>query len=247
LGRLASCLNNVHWYSHLLNGECPWDVNYNNVVLGKNISPYHYDRYIDQNTVPLLGERIERYWNESDHDHFYNHIWATQMTKCGADNVMQNGNYISWIVHDLPSTLLSRFPNAKILNLIDDDLDQLVDRYKTTTALFPVHIKSFCLKPSYKNKFTQSIELLMVSNSNPTYRDFWAWTEFQLPEYQDRLEIYYNQYLRTTLGKLLENKKRETQCLNLSWANLDINVIKKYLNSSTIDDNYLTLTNPTNF
>jgi hypothetical protein len=247
LGRIASCLNNVYWYSHSLNGKHPWDINYNNVVLGKNISPYHYDRYIDHNTVPLLGERIERYWNESDHEHFYNHIWATQMTECGADSAMQDGNYISWIVHDLPSTLLSRFPNAKILNLIDDDLDQLVDRYKTTTALFPVHIKSFCLRPSYKNKFTQSIELLMVSNSNPTYRDFWAWTEFQLPEYQDRLEIYYNQYLRTTLGKLLDHKKRETQCLNLSWANLDINSIKKYLNSSTIDDNYLTLTNPTNF
>ena len=216
-------------------------------MLGKNISPYHYDRYIDQHTVPLIGERIERYWCERDHDHFYNHIWATQMTKCGAENVMQTGNYISWIVHDLPSTLLSRFPNAKILNLIDNDLDQLVDRYKKTTALFPVHIKNSCLKPSYKNNFTLSVESLMVSNSNPTYRDYWAWCEFQLPIYEDQLETHYNHYLHTMLDKLLERKKRETRCLNLSWADLDIDVIMKYLDSSTIDHNYLTLTNPTNF
>lgn len=247
LGRLVSCLNNVHWYSHSLNGIYPWDVTYNNIVLGKNISPYHFDRYIDQSTVPLIGERIERYWHESDYDYFYNHLWLAQMVKCGANDVMQTGNYISWIVHDLPSTLLSRFPNAKILNLLDDDLDQLVDRYKTTTALFPAHIKSTSLKPIYKNNFTVSIESLMAVNSDPTYRDYWAWTKFQLPIYEDQLETDYNQYLYATLAKSVEHKKRETQCLNLSWANLDIDVIMKYLNSSTVDYNYLALTNPTNF
>lgn len=247
LGRIASCLNNVHWYSHSLNGIYPWAVNYNNIVLGKNISPCHYDRYIDQNTVPLLGERIERYWYKNDYDYFYNHVWAMQMAECGADKIMQNENYISWIVHDLPSTILSRFPNAKILNLLDDKLAELVERYKTTTALFPVHIKSPSLKPSYKNNFTQSIELLMSVNCNPTYRDYWAWTEFQLPTYEDNMHQQYNQYLYTTLGDLLEHKKQETQCLNLSWSDLDIDAIKKYLNSSTIDKNYLTLTNPTNF
>jgi hypothetical protein len=81
LGRIISCISNVYWYRHIKNGIHPWDVFFTDKVSGKNISQYHYDRLVGDNSIPLLGERIERWWNTEDYNIFYNEVWSTQIVK----------------------------------------------------------------------------------------------------------------------------------------------------------------------
>lgn len=233
LGRIVSCLDNVYWYSHENNGINPWDVSSNDIVSGKNISKYHYDRLINNTMVPLVGHRIERYWDHGDFEHYYR-LWACGMETSGANSIMNNGQYISWVLHDQPDVLKNRFPNCKIIHLKDPD--DVLDRFMRTTALFPIHIRNTQYKPSYYSNFGSDIEHLIKYNSNPTHRDYWAWTIHGEPFYTSFYDIEYRDYIDLRL-------KQNTQMdipgvLNISWDNLSIEYIKSYLNSNSIDDNH---------
>jgi hypothetical protein len=186
--------------------------------------------------VPLVGERIERYWEYSDFDTYYR-IWNHYMNTSGANDIMNNGQYISWVVHDEPEYLLARFPNCKIIHLKDPA--NVVERYLETTALFPIAIHNPLLKPKYLNDFAQDLEELFITNSNPTHRDYWAWSRFNASHFPDELKTPY----RLSVTRMINNPQKNTPgVLNVSWDDLDINSIKEYLNSNSIDSQYEKLT-----
>lgn len=243
LGRLLSCFNNVYWYCNRRNGEVPWDIFLSNEVKGRLISPYHYDRRTSKNMIPLVGERIEKYWNDSDLQFYYQTVWNQQMNIADAGSIIDH-NYISWVIHDTPAYILSLFPNAKIINLIDTDIDQVVERYLATTSLFPIKFENKNVKPEYFTKYAADVDNLEKINISATQRDFWAWEMYNTPIYNKTMDNAYYLYVKDLLYTL-HNKKNinEDGWINVSWNNIDILKIQEFLNSDNIDINYKKLLN----
>jgi len=248
-GRLVSCFNNVYWYANRRNGDVPWQFVFNKEVKGKAISPYHYDRRTSKNMIPLMGERVEKYWNSTDLDQYYTTIWASLMEASGAKQLIEQDQYISWVVHDTPLQLSKRFPNSKIINLIDDDVGAVVERYKETTALFPASIENSYIKPKYKNDYAVSLEELEKVNTSPSYKDLWAWQTFKIPKYFRKLDSAYVAHLTEYMQDLSKQKQvQDTEnILTVSWKDLDIGVVKTFIKADSIDPCYLELLVPKTF
>jgi hypothetical protein len=240
-GRIVSCFDNVHWYENQKNGKYPWSVSNNNAVKGKSISAYHYDRRTSKNMIPLLGERVEKYWNPQDLDIFYNEVWTRTMSLAGAEDILRE-KYLTWILHDSPSYLRKVFPNSKILNLIENDLDLVAERYLKTTALFPIKIENKNIKPPYLNEFSESLERLFHYNPDPTYRDFWIWKKFNMPFYDISFDREYKNYISLKIRTQAEEKNKPSEnVLDVSVKTIDLESIKTYLGSQTIDANVSSL------
>jgi hypothetical protein len=238
LGRIVSCAENVYWYSHANNGIHPWDAERNNIIKGKDISQYHYDRLLPLGVVPLVGERVEKYWSEDDVDYYYSVVWPKLMQSVNADQILEH-HFLTWVVHDAPKNIRSRFPNSKIINLIDDDVDSVALRYFQTTSLFPAKIENTDIKPSsYLSNFSKLIKDVETKNLKPSIRDLWC--------FQKHNEFFYNpiydqEYLTDIKLELadLDAKKNSpvSNSLSLTWARLDIRSIESYLNSK-LNENF---------
>ena len=231
LGRIVSCFNNVCWYSSKHNGIDPWDVFLDNTIAGKDISEYHYDRTLDNKTVPILGERILKWWDSEDWDKFYNTTWLTEFKKI----TLPANMIIHWVLHDTPAELHRKFPQAKIISLIDTDIDSVTDRYMQTTARFPCAINHFNLKPSYKNQYAQYVDALI----NPTEQQLW----FQINK--NSTETDYINHIKENLT-LLNNVRQSyvnKNYLTVTWGTLDIGVLKSFLDAGEIDQSYKKLLN----
>jgi hypothetical protein len=189
--------------------------------------------------VPLIGERVERFWH--DPERYYSQVWPREMQNCGADKILNSGKKLLWVLHDLP-TALDRFSNAKIINLVDCDLEQVIDRYLITTALFPVSIENPALKPEVDNTYTITLKSLEQINPTPTYRDFWMWENYQTAVYSTAHDKEYREYV----AKLIKNNdrsliKENPRCLTVTWDTLDIESIRTFLDADAIDSNYIKL------
>jgi hypothetical protein len=230
LGRLISCLDNVYWYSSKNNGTNPWDVFFDNIIVGKDISKYHYDRTVNDKTVPVVGERILKWWDYQDQDTFYNTQWLEEFKKI---NVPKN-NFIHWVLHDDPESLHRIFPNAKIISLIDTDIENVTNRYMETTAFFPAFVKLPNLKPNYENQHALDIKNLMSNNRVPTEKDLWFYQNPRSTEVD-----YFN-----SIKNMLDAKNRmrlsydNPKHFKLTWENLQITLLLNFLSSTTINENY---------
>lgn len=243
LGRIISCIDNVYWYLDKdTNGLNPWDIFYTNLIKGKTISPYHFDRTIGKHVIPLIGERAECYWNKDDIDVFYKKIWTTAMETAGASKIIETGKYLLWVLHDTPQYLISRFPNSKIINLIDENIDIVIDRYLKTTALFPITINNKNIKPDYINDYACKLKELKEINPAPSYRDFWSWDFHSEPVYIDELYLEYRKYVSSMLSVQYQHRIKENpKYINITWDNLNIDFIVNYLNAKSINKNYIKL------
>jgi len=243
LGRIICCFDNVFWYEAIRNGKYPWRIFSSDQVKGKDISPYHFDRRTHFNMVPLLGERIERFWNSQDLEQLYSNNWSAEMNAAKANEIITNGKSLLWVLHDTPEYLLDKFPNAKIINLYDENINDVIERYLTTTALFPINIENTKLKPQYENDHAARIRMLEVENANPTYRDFWAWENKKEAFYKDYMLDEYKESISQMLKEQHEKRIiKSPKYLSVSWDNLNIDAIKEYLGASSINENYLSLT-----
>lgn len=226
LGRIISCFNTVYWYSSLHNGSNPWDIFFDNTVTGKSISAYHYDRTFINDTVPLLGERILKWWNPEDYDSFYQNNWSQEMQKIS----LPKDQLIHWILHDRPEDLHFRFPNAKIISLIDTDLDLVTDRYMQTTANFPCAVKHFNLKPGYKNQYAECIDKL----GKPTEQQLW----FDSHKNSNFDDYYTHIKNSLTLMNNIRLSYKHENHLCVTWNQLDIERLKIFLNATNIDTQF---------
>lgn len=227
LGRMISTLDSVYWYTSPKNGITPADVFLNpdhavnsDRVSGKDISQYHYDRLVDNRVVPLVGERIECWWNQSDIDFFYQSVWTPRMTKFS--NILST-HYLHWVLHDVPGPLLQRFTNAKVISLIDTDIDQVTDRYLETTAKFPSYYRFPRLTPKrYKTQYVSDVHELKRKNPKATLQDLW---EYQNPDGN------YVEYVRNKLhtDNVIRAKTNHPRHLTISWGDLDLEKISKFI------------------
>jgi hypothetical protein len=239
LGRIVSCIDNVYWYRNKRNGDVPYNTFYSEDVKGKSISQYHYDRRTKTNMIPLVGERIEKYWKNEDINYYYSTVWTRMMDVSGAKEIIDQGKFISWIIHDNPKSILNRFPNCKVINLIDDDIGSVATRYLETTALFPAKLENKNIKPTYYNEYAESLINLQKLNADPTYRDLWAWEKYKIEKYHDSLANEYYRQIFNELTVLNSLKKIiDPKCLTVSWSTFRIEEVLKFLNSKDIDINY---------
>jgi hypothetical protein len=238
LGRLVSCLNNVHWYSHAFNGLQPYDVSYNNIVNGKDISPYHFDRLYNNRIIPVVGERLERYFDSADHDKVYK-LWNDYMNTTDIDQILSN-KYLLYVLHDNPADILNRFPNCKIINLIDVDIESTADRYIKTTALFPIHINSINPRPWYINAFNKKITELCSMVDKPTYRDYWAYITYNTL-YVDDYVMEYKDYVIKIITEHNNSLITDYRVMNTTWESIDVDELIQFINAVSIDSNYTKL------
>jgi hypothetical protein len=248
LGRIISCFDNVFWYSSKGNGLFPWSIFRKNPdkpslapskVKGRPISKYHFDRRTSQGMIPLLGERIEKFWNTDQIDTFYKENWNDEFIKAGGPEILNSGKSILWVLHDTPQALESKFPNAKIINLVDDDVYSVIQRYLTTTALFPFKIENTNLKPAVDNEVSKNLLELEKVNPAPTYRDYWAWVNYGQSEYSHAFDEEYIKYVSSiVLDQQQELIKKNPKYLTVTWDTLDIESIKEFIGASSIDANY---------
>jgi len=234
LGRIISCIDTVLWYGCDRNGTNPWDTFYSDLVTGKDISEFHYDRLLNKMVVPLVGERILRWWDNADHLKYYQNNWQNEMKKLSFDNT----KFLHWVLHDDPKSLHDMFPNAKIISLIDEDLDQTTDRYMITTSAFPAFVKLPNLKPNYYNQYALDVSNIMLDQLDvPTEQDLWF---YQNPE--ATVADYYN-YVKNMLDT--KNRMRlsydNPNHFKLTWKNLQLDKLLNFLNSKEINENYKTL------
>lgn len=230
LGRIISCIDNVYWYSHDRNGINPWDVFFTDKVSGKNISQYHYDRLVGNQTVPLLGERIEQWWNLEDIDYFYNSIWTKEIEKFQS---MLETKYIHWVLHDSPKHILARFPNAKIIALVDTDVDAVVDRYLETTAKFPCYYHHKNLKPNYLNDYATAVNSTIEFNDNATEFDLWAFKNG--PNKRQYREFIHN---TITEDNNIKNSFYDPRYIKITWETFNVNQVIEFLEATGVDPNY---------
>jgi hypothetical protein len=245
LGRIVSCFDNVYWYNNKThNGITPWDVFHTNLVKGKTISPHHFDRRTTKNMIPLMGERIEKFWADEFVHILYETRWPDAMAAAGADEILNEGKHLVWVLHDIGDYLLTHFPNAKIINLIDQNVEYIVDRYINTTALFPINIENKSLKPiaGKESKFALSLAKLLDINPIPTHRDYWAWSTHGDTVYSSVYDSEYYDYVATILTtQHIERIKKNPKYINVTWDNLDLELIKSFIGATSIDLNYKNL------
>ena len=223
LGRGISSLDSVYWYSCGRNGISPTDVYPSNNVIGKTISHNHYDRVVGTQMVPLVGERIEQWWNTDDLDFFYKEVWTSQMIKFS--KVLET-QYLHWILHDNnPMHLLTRFSNAKIISLIDTDMPAVVNRYLETTSVFPAYYRMVNLRPAYLTQYSQDVETLEQLRPHATLQDLW--------EYQNPNGIY-KQFVKNKLEE--DNNQRlkvnHPRHLTVTWDGLNLKTIEDFLQTT---------------
>jgi hypothetical protein len=233
LGRIISCIDTVLWYGCSENGQNPWNAFYSDSVAGKNISEFHYDRLLENLTIPLVGERILKWWNKDDHLKYYQTNWQTEMEKIS----LVDNKFLHWVLHDDPKSLHETFPNAKIISLIDLDIDVIADRYMKTSALFPAFVRLPNLKPKYENRYAIDMKSLMTVNERPTEKDLWF---YQNPE---STEVDYY----TNIKNMLDAKNRmrlsydNPKHFKLTWKDLKLDLLLDFLSSKNINENYKTL------
>ena len=234
LGRIVSCIDNVYWYSDPKNGIEPWNIFHTDLVAGKNVSQYHYDRLVNDSTVPLIGERIEKWWNKEDCDNFYNNVWAKEIVKF--QKILET-QYIHWVLHDLPQDILDRFPNAKIISLIDTDINSVTTRYLSTTAKFPAFYHHDNLKPDYLNEHAKLATALRSIKPDATERDLWILKNYSTvknfnSEY--RQEIYN----RISADNAVRSNFEDSRYKKITWESLNIPQVIDFLNAGGIDQSY---------
>jgi hypothetical protein len=239
LGRIISCISNVYWYSHNKNGIHPWDVFFTDKVSGKNISQYHYDRLVGDDSIPLLGERIERWWNTEDYNIFYNEVWSKRIVKF--QSILDN-RYIHWVLHDLPNDLLIRFPNAKIISLIDTDIEAVVNRHLVTTSNFPCYYQHQNLKPTYLTEHAKIATALSKIKTNATEKDLWIFKNC-ITSNDYELDYKLSVYNKVLNDNNIRNMFEDPRHKKITWESLDIAQVIDFLNATNIDDNYKKLLN----
>jgi len=235
LGRIVSCLDNVYWYSHNYNGITPLDLSFDTRVTGRTISRYNYDRRIDKVFVPLVGERIERYWEEDQINDYYATTWVKLMQN---KKILLLGDYyVHWVLHDEPSYIRKRFPKAKIISLIDSNIGEVADRFLKTTSLFPIDVSLKGMKPRKKNLFSKQVDSLLKANPKATELDLWNHLN-PGSSYEEYYEHIYSKLYASNESRI---KFEHRNHLKVSWETLDIVKIANFLKSSSLNYNYTDL------
>ncbi len=107
---------------------------------------------------------------------------------------MESGKYIMYPVHVLKSKIKEKFPNARIEEIIPNNIDKVVDHYLNTVAKFPAYLKLTDFRPNYLTQYAKKLE----ENKNATIRDLFDGTDKE-----------YKTYVNITIRNLIQKRKND--------------------------------------
>jgi len=164
LGRIFSCYESVYWYSHSDNGICPWEFRSTSNLNLKEFSKYHYDRTLTNgDQIPLIGSRIEKYWDNTD--------WIKNWNKL-MNNLFLPTKLLTFVVHDSPKYLREIFPKSIIVNHVCDP-EYATKRHLETSANYKIKYTLKNQTPSYKSRWVNDRDKLLLVNLLSTEKDLW--------------------------------------------------------------------------
>ena len=175
--QIANENDDIYWYSCLENGVTPLDVSTNShryetnlTVRQRSIAPNHFDRLVNGKMLPPLFNVIEPYYNDIEE---YYPLFLKLFIERGGLDIMEGGKYVMYPVHALRSQIKAKFPNAKIEEIIPDDINITVNHYLNTVAKFPAYLKLADFRPNYLTPYAEKLE----NNKNATIRDLFDGTD----------------------------------------------------------------------
>lgn len=203
LGRIISCFDNIYWYSHPWNGNQPWEVSIVNEIKEIYFSKYHYDRVLpDDSVIPLIGSRIEKYW---DNRGWFNNWYKIMETLSLPDK------YLVIVAHDSPQMLRDLFPTSLIVNLLEDPAIS-AKRHLALSMKYRIDYKLKNQIPTYKSKWVLLRDDLLKINPAATEKDLWMYTN----------NSNENEYKKTILEEIEHNyniniTEQEFADINVCW------------------------------
>ena len=191
---LATLDDNIYWYSCKENGLTPADISINeHSISRRRIAPNHFDRIVNGKTLPPLFNVIEPYYNNIKE---YYPLFEKLFIERGGLEIMESGKYIMYPVHVLKSKIKEKFPNARIEEIIPNNIDKVITHYLNTTAKFPAYLKLTDFRPNYLTPYAKKLE----KNKNATIRDSFEGT------YDE-----YKTYVNITIRNLIQKRKNENK------------------------------------
>ena len=208
LGRIISCFDNVHWYSHPNNGIYPWKFSTTREIAEIFFTKYHYDRILPDNSViPLIGSRIEKYW---DNQRWFDNWHKIMETKSLPDE------YLTIVVHDSPQYLRNLFPTSLIVNLLEDPVTA-TERHLALSVNYRINYKFKDQIPAYKSKWVLLKDELLKINPSATEKDLWIYKN----------NSNENDYKKATLEEIQDKynkniKEQDYADITLRWETFNL-------------------------
>jgi hypothetical protein len=213
LARKICCLPKMYWYSTKGNGKRPWNTNsYKQLPKDsflrklREIAPAHYSQMTPRGILPFdysIGcEYIE------DEDQYYE-LFEKRFVDSGGHELLKT-NRVVYISHGQPKDTVVRFPNAKVISVVDDPKN-IADRYMYTTALFPADISmAFQWLPNLTKTSSYLLtEMLNEKYGNITMRDLWSYKTHKTMWDEKYVDEYYNvvyNYMKDSIERRLSFK-----------------------------------------
>ena len=196
--QIANENDDIYWYSCLENGVTPLDVSTNShryetnlTVRQRSIAPNHFDRLVNGKMLPPLFNVIEPYYNDIEE---YYPLFLKLFIERGGLDIMEGGKYVMYPVHVTKSKIKAKFPNARILEIIPSNINEVVEHYLNTVAKFPAYLKLADFRPDYLTPYAKELE----NNKDATIRDLFDGTDEQ-----------YKKYVHKTIKNLVELRKND--------------------------------------
>jgi len=187
---LAHNNDDIYWYSCKENGVTPLDISIQSTsIRQRSIAPNHFDRIVNGKTLPPLFNVIEPYYN---HIKEYYPLFKKLFIERGGLDIMEGGKYVMYPVHVTKSKIKAKFPNARILEIIPNNINDVVKHYLNTTAKFPAYLKLADFRPDYLTPYAKELE----NNKDATIRDLFNGTDEQ-----------YKKHVYNTIKHLVEIRK----------------------------------------
>tara|TARA_Y100000034_G_scaffold135712_1_gene208736 strand:- start:1535 stop:2185 length:651 start_codon:yes stop_codon:yes gene_type:complete len=187
---LATLDDTIYWYSCKENGVTPADFSINkHSISRRKFAPNHFDRIVNGKMLPPLFNVIEPYYNDIEE---YYPLFEKLFIERGGLKIMESGKYIMYPVHATKSKIQAKFPNARIEEIIPNNIDEVVEHYLNTVAKFPAYLKLTDFRPNYLTPYAKKLE----ENKNATIRDLFNGTNKE-----------YKKKTYTTIKKLIELRK----------------------------------------
>ena len=226
LGRVLCTLPNNYWYSHPDNGINPWNVWFETTnIRQRKVSRYHFDRLVPNGMLPPTHDYVSKFI--PDEDEYYSKYYYPAFEKMNGYEIIKHQNLVL-CSHALPSVLLSRFPDAKVLNIVGD-ADNIAERYLKTTAIFPAYLKLKWLNGENTEYGKKLAKMAEAYGNDFTVRDIWCHDNFN-DRYSDRYKDMYETHVYNMIRTNMEARKMYLNPNSLTVRAKDYKLIKEFLN-----------------
>jgi len=226
LGRVLSTLPEVYWYSNYNNGISPWNVHFTDTsIMQRNVSRWHFDRLVPKGMLPPTHDYVKYF--VPDPNEYYCNYFDPEFERMGGKEILKTQNLI-YCSHEMPNELALRFPDAKVLNIIDDPL-QVAVRYMETTSLFPAYLKCKWLDGENTGYGKHLASIAKEFGKGFTVRDLWCHDKFDDMYYPE----YANEYQQFVVNMIDDRVQQRRETINtnniLSVGKRDYKTIKEFL------------------